>query len=564
MKGKKLRIMRMTHIKLAILTTLSLILSSFFYSRRVTLLQNAIDTALQNKGLSAFLGNVILFLGFLILTIAFDFIASFVSAVNKVGMFRNLVESQIKLMLNADTNDLKRKNTGEIITRVFDDGWYVIDIYAQALPELISLSFKVALLVVAFYQLSPWLLLIALLLSPIYGFPISTSRKKIKDYQQKERSSFEECVKFINETMSGINVIKAFESKNVFYKEFGKRSNLWMSALNNLFNVIAKTESLFPFLNGLLPITVVTLSSILVARGKITIGSAISFYYFVSGFYGSVSGVYSSALDFIRLGIYRRRIQEIAQLNPEKEGKKVLRDIKEIRLQNVSFNYPDGKEILTDLNLRIKRGDKIAIVGASGVGKSTLVSLFNRLLSPTKGKILINNIPIEEFSLSSLRKSIILVRSNDMLFDTSIRNNITFFEHFPKEEIEKVLKICECDFVERLENGIDTPVGEKGAKLSDGQRQRILLAGALLRKPEVLILDEATSGIDSETEERILERILKEINTVIIISHRLSTVRKASKIILMNGGKVEAEGTHEELMEKSPLYRNIVKNQLVM
>ncbi|WP_372588953.1 ABC transporter transmembrane domain-containing protein [Fervidobacterium pennivorans subsp. shakshaketiis] len=178
MKGKKLRIMRMTHIKLAILTTLSLILSSFFYSRRVTLLQNAIDTALQNKGLSAFLGNVILFLGFLILTIAFDFIASFVSAVNKVGMFRNLVESQIKLMLNADTNDLKRKNTGEIITRVFDDGWYVIDIYAQALPELISLSFKVALLVVAFYQLSPWLLLIALLLSPIYGFPISTSRKK--------------------------------------------------------------------------------------------------------------------------------------------------------------------------------------------------------------------------------------------------------------------------------------------------------------------------------------------------------------------------------------------------
>jgi len=326
--------------------------------------------------------------------------------------------------------------------------------------------------------------------------------------------------------------------------------------------VVAKTESLYPFLNGLLPILVVALSSFLIAKKEITIGSAISFFYFISGFYSSISNVYSSVLDIMRSRTYKERISEVMELSAEKGGGKELGDFKQMSLQNVSFGYPDGGEILTDLNIKIDAGDRVAIVASSGEGKSTLVSLFNRFLTPTKGQILINDIPIEQYSLSSLRKKIILVRSNDILFDTTIKNNITLFEDFPEDELERILRMCECDFVEKLENGIHTVVGERGTKLSDGQRQRIVLARALIRKPQVLILDEATSGVDSETEEKIFEKILKEINTVIIISHRLSTIRKAKKIIVLNNGRVEAEGTHEELMEKSPLYREIVRSQL--
>jgi ATP-binding cassette subfamily C protein len=174
----------------------------------------------------------------------------------------------------------------------------------------------------------------------------------------------------------------------------------------------------------------------------------------------------------------------------------------------------------------------------------------------------INGISIEEYSLSSLRKNIIVVHSNDYLFDTSIRNNITLFEDFPEKEINRVLEICECRFVKDMENGIDTVIGEKGIKLSEGQRQRIILARALIRKPQILILDEITSGIDSETEERILERIFKEIDTVVIISHRLSTIRKAQKIYVMDNGCFVGSGTHDELMEKSSTYRKIVENQL--
>lgn len=562
MKTGKFRLLRKNHIALAVLTTASLVASGFFYSRRVTLLQSAVDRAIHSKELSSFLGDILLFLVFLLLTIIFDFLASFMSAVNNVGMFKNLVRSQIRLMLDADMLELKKQNTGEIITRMFDDGWYIISLYSSTIPDLVATSFKVGLLVFVFYQLSPRILLIALLLSPLYSFPLSSPRRRIMEHQEKERSSFEKCVKFINETLSGAAVIKAFESKRFFYKEFGKLTNLWLNTSNTLFNVVAKTESLYPFLNGLLPILVVALSSFLIAKKEITIGSAISFFYFISGFYSSISNVYSSVLDIMRSRTYKERISEVMELSAEKDGGKELGDFKQMSLQNVSFGYPDGGEILTDLNIKIDAGDRVAIVASSGEGKSTLVSLFNRFLTPTKGQILINDIPIEQYSLSSLRKKIILVRSNDILFDTTIKNNITLFEDFPEDELERILRMCECDFVEKLENGIHTVVGERGTKLSDGQRQRIVLARALIRKPQVLILDEATSGVDSETEEKIFEKILKEINTVIIISHRLSTIRKAKKIIVLNNGRVEAEGTHEELMEKSPLYREIVRSQL--
>ncbi|HAA82555.1 MAG TPA: ABC transporter ATP-binding protein, partial [Thermotoga naphthophila] len=161
------------------------------------------------------------------------------------------------------------------------------------------------------------------------------------------------------------------------------------------------------------------------------------------------------------------------------------------------------------------------------------------------------------------RRNIVLVRSNDILFDTTIRNNITLFEDFPEDEIENVLKMCECDFVEKLESGIDTIVGERGTKLSDGQRQRIVLARALIRKPQVLILDEATSGVDGKTEERIFEKILREIETVIIISHRLSTVRKAKKIYVMENGRILDSGSHEELIVRCEKYTEILKEQFV-
>jgi ATP-binding cassette subfamily C protein len=407
-------------------------------------------------------------------------------------------------------------------------------------------------------------LTIAVLVS-IFLFYLSTLffKKLVIRTSQKDQESYQTFMKRAREVIEGTSTLKQFSASSLLKNFLDSSAREWSRA-NIKYSVASELSNTNIDMNRWIGSTLVLAFGIyLLWKEEISVGTLVAFQAYMNWIYDTVRMVLTGLTTFFSSLPNWENFTRIFSLPFEKTSGRNLEEFEKLEAEHVEFSY-SGNTVLTNIDMKIKRGDKIAIVGASGVGKSTLVSLFNRLLSPTKGKILINNIPIEEYSLSSLRKSIILVRSNDMLFDTSIRNNITFFEHFPKEEIEKVLKICECDFVERLENGIDTPVGEKGAKLSDGQRQRILLARALLRKPEVLILDEATSGIDSETEERILERILKEINTVIIISHRLSTVRKASKIILMNGGKVEAEGTHEELMEKSPLYRNIVKNQLVM
>ena len=539
------------------------IVSSFFYTERVVLLRNTIDDALYNKDLQSFLKNISLFFVFLILTIALDLFAEFISSINDLSLFNSFRKKLMNLLVNSSMMNLKKQNTGQMITRLFDDIWNVTDLYSQIIPDIISSVFRAGLLACSFFQLSPKIFLMALILTPLYSFPISVSKKKIMEHQDKERWSFERSVKSLNETLNGISVLKTFEIKKTFQKEFGKRMNDWFNDAWMLMKVLTRAESFFPLLNGLLPIIVIATSSIFVVRDEITIGSAISFYYFVGGFYSLIGGIYDSVLTAMRSKTYRNRILEILQFDAENGKSKELKRFEEMYFQNVSFGYSSSeREFLSSLHFKLSRGDKVAIVGSSGAGKSTFVSLFNRFLSPTKGKIFINGISIEEYSLSSLRKNIIVVHSNDYLFDTSIRNNITLFEDFPEKEINRVLEICECRFVKDMENGIDTVIGEKGIKLSEGQRQRIILARALIRKPQILILDEITSGIDSETEERILERILKEIDTVVIISHRLSTIRKAQKIYVMDNGCFVDSGTHDELMEKSSTYRKIVENQL--
>ncbi|HBU00096.1 MAG TPA: ABC transporter ATP-binding protein, partial [Thermotoga naphthophila] len=297
-------------------------------------------------------------------------------------------------------------------------------------------------------------------------------------------------------------------------------------------------------------------------KGEISVGTLLAFESYMNWIYDIVRMALTGLTTFFSTVPNWENFTRVFSLPFERASGIDLERFEKLQLKNVHFKY-DETPVLTGLNFEINSGDKIAIVARSGAGKSTLVSLFNRLLSPTEGEILINGVPIEQYSLQSLRRNIVLVRSNDILFDTTIRNNITLFEDFPEDEIENVLKMCECDFVEKLESGIDTIVGERGTKLSDGQRQRIVLARALIRKPQVLILDEATSGVDGKTEERIFEKILREIETVIIISHRLSTVRKAKKIYVMENGRILDSGSHEELIVRCEKYTEILKEQFV-
>ena len=275
----------------------------------------------------------------------------------------------------------------------------------------------------------------------------------------------------------------------------------------------------------------------LLIRGEITLGTLIGFYSFMNWIYEPINEITDLFVSAKKAAPVYERLKKVYEMREEECGRMPLPLFESASFADVRFSYSD-KEVLKGVDLSLHRGESVAIVGLSGSGKSTLVSLLPRYYDAKSGRILVNENDIKEYLLKDLRRKIVVVHQNDFIFNTTLKENITLGESFSEEEFERAVAVaCVDKFVGDLEKGYDTVVGERGSKLSDGQRQRVAIARAVIRKPEVLILDEATSGVDSKTEEEIFEG-LKELGiTVIIVSHRLSTIKKAERIVVLDGGE---------------------------
>jgi len=240
----------------------------------------------------------------------------------------------------------------------------------------------------------------------------------------------------------------------------------------------------------------------------------------------------------------------------------------DITYENVSFKYNDDQEnVLRDINITVHKGETVAIVGPSGAGKTTFANLLPRFYEPTTGRILIDGVDSKRFTLASLRKKMSIVTQDIILFNDTIRQNIAYgMETVSEEEIIHAAKVANAwEFIQQQEKGLDTHIGEKGIRISGGQKQRLSIARAILKNPPILILDEATSSLDTESERLVQEAIdnLLENRTVLVIAHRLSTIKNADRIVVLNQGKIEAMGRHSELIQKSPVYKNLYENQLL-
>jgi ABC-type multidrug transport system fused ATPase/permease subunit len=252
---------------------------------------------------------------------------------------------------------------------------------------------------------------------------------------------------------------------------------------------------------------------------------------------------------------------------PDKTDAKDIEEInEELRFNNVTFQYPDGVEAISNLNISIPKGKVTALVGSSGSGKSTITNLVMRFYDSTTGSVELDGVDIREFKLTSYRKLLSMVLQDTFLFDGSIRDNIIYGNpDATQEDAERAAKIAHChDFILELEDGYETVVGERGVKLSGGQRQRLALARAISTDPQILVLDEATSALDSESEE-LIQMALKDIfkdRTTIAIAHRLSTIMDADNIIVMANGKVIEEGNHESLLKKEGRYYELYTTQI--
>lgn len=527
------------------------------------LLKNIIDSVLYSNSFNAIFKDAVLYLLVIITQVSTMYYLNFLVMKNVINgsNFReslsfyskclslnakSISENSTEKFLNVLTIDIPRISRGVYLGRlqVFANLFFSIMIIAT----LFSLSVRLTVLVI-----------LSIILFVISTFSL---RKKLENASRNQREEYQRHFKGFKEFIESYKVSKQYTSYlSLKHELFDIPNYKWSKAVykNDVLEELSYKLNLFirEFGKGI----VIGFGAYLVWKKELSVGTLVAFNSYMVWIYDAFRMLFMAIISVIASKPNWDKYVDVYSLQSENASGGPLIYFENLKLDSVSFSY-DSKQVLKDINLTLKKGEKIAIVANSGNGKSTLVSLFNAFLLPSSGNVFLNDTPIQLYSFDSLRRKIITVSSKDYLFDTSVRNNLTLFEDFSEEEIRRVLDICECQFVYEMENGLDTVIGEEGSMLSDGQKQRITIARALLRKPEVLILDEATSGIDSETEEKILNKIMEEIKTVVIISHRLSTIKKAEKIYVMHEGKIEDYGTHEELISKNSRYLQIISSQV--
>ncbi len=463
---------------------------------------------------------------------------------------------------------------GDVMSRFSNDVQDVESSTVSVLESLFRDPIAIIFYFVTLIILSPQLTLFLVLFLPIAGFILGKVGKGLKKKNQRVLQQFSNMFSVVEETLGGIRIIKAFSAEKKFQKNFDDQTE----AIYHLKNKASRRRDLASPLSEVLAIMVVL--CILFYGGRMILAND--------------SGIGLNAADFITfIAIFSQLIPPMkslsnASFNIQKgaasieriealintpltiievaQPKKLEQFNKQIELKNVSFSY-DDIPILKNINLVIPKGKTVALVGSSGAGKSTLADLVPRFIDATEGDVLIDGINIKEFSLESLRKQMGIVTQEPILFNDSIANNIALgVDNPPITAIEKAAKIANAhQFIQQKEDGYDTNVGERGSKLSGGERQRLTIARAVLKNPPILILDEATSSLDTESERLVQDAInnLMSNRTSIVIAHRLSTIRHADEIIVLQKGEIVERGTHDTLLLQNGFYKRLVEMQEV-
>ena len=509
------------------------------------------------------------FLIFLIGVVAIERLSSyFFNAYHRKVNLLTIKNEQIKLynkIQNSKFVEYSKIDSGDIMSRLLSDIDENAYTMALVLPTMIFNFLWLFVISLVLIYLNWQLSLIVFVSLPFYWIIIRSSQSKLQNYSKNERESFGKLTSSIKEKLDGQPVIRILGKAKYFLDSISNDATNWSEQATKVGIFQITILNIAYFINYITPVIVLGIGGLFAIRGNMSLGTLIAFYSFVPWIYEPISIINENLVQIHRAEPLSQRFFEILDL-PEEESDGILPFPKDydIKYNNVSFTYKD-ELVLKDINLFIDQNEKIAIVGTSGSGKSTMMNLLVRLYEPTSGEILLEDKNLKEYNLQEIREHIKLVRGNDPLFNMSVKENIMLGDEFSEEEFNKAVKKAKVDkFIDLLDEGYDTIVGERGSKLSDGQRQRVAIARALIRKPKVLILDEATSGVDSQTEEEIFEEIKEYDMTLIIISHRLSTIRKADKVVVLKDGEIIGEGTHNELVESSPVYKEIIESQLVV
>jgi subfamily B ATP-binding cassette protein MsbA len=435
---------------------------------------------------------------------------------------------------------------------------------SSTLGILVDMLTIVAMLIIMFW-LNWDFTLIAVGVTPFMLLMVSRFKKAVKKATHEVRKQQSNIVAVVQQGLESMRVVKAFGRQDLEQEELSEVSKATVEAALKARRVKALLSPIVAVTVSLCTAFVLWRSSSLILKGAMTAGALTVFLSYLSKFFKPVQDLATMTNTIAQTAVGVERVRAILEANDVIQERPEARDPQplkgEIKFENVAFAYNKDAPVLTDVNFEIKAGQMVGVVGPTGGGKSTIVSLIPRFYDPSAGKVSVDGVDIRNYKIHGLRNQIAYVLQETVLFRGTVAENIAYGRgSATRDEIVEVAKLANADeFIAKMPHGYDTMVGDRGDTLSGGQRQRIGIARALIRNNPILILDEPTAALDTESEQLVmeaLERLMKG-RTVITIAHRLSTIRNSDKIVVLKGGVVAEEGTHDELMAKSGVYAEL-------
>jgi ABC-type multidrug transport system fused ATPase/permease subunit len=460
---------------------------------------------------------------------------------------------------------------GQVISRVIND---VEQTKNFVMTGLMNLWLDIITLIIAIgimmYFLDFWLTLVAISIFPLYGFCVKFFYQRLRSLTRKRSQALAEIQGHLHERLQGMSVIRSFALEDHEQQQFGKQNNNFLDKALEHTSWNAKTFAVVNTITDIAPLLVLSYGGYQAIQGNISAGELSAFLLYIERVYGPLRRLVNSSTILIQSIASMDRVFELMNEKYDITDHPMAKEAKnikgEITFNQVTFRYDEESEpVLRQINLNVRAGETIALVGMSGGGKSSLISLLPRFYDVTEGAILLDGVDIREYKVNALRNNIGMVLQDSILFSDSIRENIMMgnTEASEEEMIRAAHAANAHEFIMNLPLAYDTPIGERGVKLSGGQKQRVAIARAFLKNPPILVLDEATSALDLESERMIqvsIERLAHD-RTTFIVAHRLSTITHADRIVLIENGQIVEIGTHQQLIDKQGSYYQLYQIQ---
>jgi len=457
------------------------------------------------------------------------------------------------------------KPTGELMSRLTNDVDKLQQAVSGSMGDLLQEIFILFALVIYIFVTDWRLALASFIITPLAVIPLAAFSRQLKKKGLQSQIRMSEIYILLHESITGNKIVKAFTMEKFEMKKFFQATLNYFKTSLKLAWIGSLSSPFMEFMGGVVGAFILVVGTTRIAQGYISPGDFGSFVMAIFMMYTPIKRL-SRANNTIQQGVAcYERIQEILGDTPQIQDHPLafpLPPVKgRVKFENVSFSYNEARPVLHDVDFEVKACETMAIVGLSGAGKTTIINLISRFYDPTSGRITVDDIDIRQVNLVSLRSQIGLVTQELILFNDTVLNNIAYgLEDTMFEKIQKASKAAKAhDFIQQLPQGYETVIGEKGALLSSGQRQRLAIARALLKDPPILILDEATSALDSESERLIqiaMANVMKN-RTTFVIAHRLSTIRNADTILVVDKGRIAEIGTHEQLCQEDGIYKKL-------